>query len=91
MSALCIRVPTFRLRRRDRGGFGRSSADHWRLCGRVGLAGSSMLQAGPSVRPAAFAWVAGSACLARSSVSLEMETLGGSPGVTSGSSRAEPV
>lgn len=54
MLELCIRVPAFRLRRRGRGRFGLSSADHWRLCVRVGLTGSSMLQAGPSVRPAAF-------------------------------------
>lgn len=42
----CASVPTFRLRQRDRGGLERSSADHWQLCGRVGLAGNSMLQAG---------------------------------------------
>lgn len=54
MSALCIRVPAFRLGRQGRGRFGRSSSDYRRLCGRVGLAGSSMLQGGPSVRPAAF-------------------------------------
>lgn len=54
MSALCIRLLSVGVRRRGRGRFGRSSADHRRLCGRVGLAGSSMPQVGPNVRPAAF-------------------------------------
>lgn len=74
------------------GRFGRSSWDHRRLCGCLGLAGSAIPQAGPSVRLAAFPCPGHSpTCLAGPSVRSEMETLGGSRGVTSGSPRAEPV